>query len=406
MNSKNKISKIKINYINLFNIFSLKNLKYERVALVKLKRLLNVKKNIIFLGRARTGIYLLIKYYLKNNKSKNNVVLTSAYTIPDIINLIKKGGGEPVFVDFDYKSTFFSIKDLKNKILKHKPKILLITHYHLEDKNLKKIIHICKKNKIIVLEDRAVSYGSIKKINIVSDGSIFSFSSFKLLNFYFGGALICKNNKIFEKIQSEVLGWKKMSLFQYLKQIFLTLSFQFITSKLIFNYFGFYLMNLNINKNKQNLNKIYFSKGEFNNSYFTRPSSGFYKEIYKKFNNVRFNQQHRVSIFSIYNKYLSKLSIPRNISKKDIFRGSCYNYLIYNKKAKLIRKKLFKSNFDTGRMLYENLSKSIKYKNKKNKTINLNDLSENLLVLPTHSSVSKIYAISLAKKILEIDKSI
>ena len=72
---------------------------------------------------------------------------------------------------------------------------------------------------------------TIKKINIVSDGSIFSFSSFKLLNFYFGGALICKNNKIFEKIQSEVLGWKKMSLFQYLKQIFLTLSFQFITSK-------------------------------------------------------------------------------------------------------------------------------------------------------------------------------
>ena len=59
---KNKISKIKINYINLFNIFSLKNLKYEKVALVKLKRLLNVKKNIIFLGRARTGIYLLIKH--------------------------------------------------------------------------------------------------------------------------------------------------------------------------------------------------------------------------------------------------------------------------------------------------------------------------------------------------------
>ena len=400
---KNKISKIKINYINLFNIFSLKNLKYEKVALVKLKRLLNVKKNIIFLGRARTGIYLLIKHYLKDNKSKNNVVLTSAYTIPDIINLIKKGGGKPVFVDFDYRSTYFSIKDLKNKIIKYKPKIVLITHYHLEDKHLKKIIHICKKNKIIVLEDRAVSYGSIKKNNIVSDGSIFSFSSFKLLNFYFGGALICKNNEIFEKIQSDVLGWKKMSLFQHLKQIFLTLSFQFITSKLIFNYFGFYLMNLNINKNKENLNKIYFSKGKFDNSYFTRPSNGFYKEIYNKFNNVRVNQQHRVSIFSIYNKYLSKLSVPSNITKKDIFNGSCYNYLIYSKKAKLIKKKLFKSNFDTGRMLYENLSKSIKHKNK---IINLNDLSENLIVLPTHSSVSKVYAISLAKKILEIDKII
>lgn len=113
---KSKISKININHINLFNIFKLKNLKHEKFVLSKLKKFLNIKNNMIFLGRARTGIYLLVKHYLKDIKSKNNVVLTSAYTIPDIINLIKKGGGKPVFVDFDYNSTYFSINDLKKKL--------------------------------------------------------------------------------------------------------------------------------------------------------------------------------------------------------------------------------------------------------------------------------------------------
>lgn len=401
---KDKISKIKINSINLLNIFYYKNSDYEKISLINLKRLLNIKKNIIFLGRARTAIYLLIKYYLINGKSNNNVVLTSAYTIPDVINLIKKGGGEPVFVDFEYQSTSLSIKDLKDKIIEYNPKILLITHYHLEDKNLKKIIDICKKNKMTILEDRAVSYGSIKKTNITSEGSIFSFSSFKLLNFYFGGALYCKDDKIFEKIKLEVLGWKKMYLSQYIKQIMLTLSYQFLTSEIIFRYFGFYLIKLNNYNNKKNFKKVYLSSGKFDNSYFTRPSNGFYREIYKKFNYIKRCQQHRVKIFSIYNKYLNQFAIPKKITKADILNGSCYNYLIYNKNANLIRRKLIESNFDTGRILYDNLSKSINYNKKKIKTVNLNNLNQGLLVLPTHFYVSQTYAISLAKRILEIVK--
>ena len=145
----NKISRIKINFINIFNLFTVKKFKYQSNVVINLKKFLNVNK-IILLGRARTGIYLLVKHYLKYPARSGRNVLVTAYTIPDVINLIKKAGGKPLFVDFEYQSTYFSILDLKNKIKKYKPKIVILTHYHLEEKNIKKILDICKKKKLLL----------------------------------------------------------------------------------------------------------------------------------------------------------------------------------------------------------------------------------------------------------------
>ena len=88
---KNKISKIKINNIFLFNVinpFIYNKYSYRKKVTSQLKKFLNIKKNFIFLGRARTAIFLLVKYYLQQSGFQNRNVLISAYTIPDIINLI------------------------------------------------------------------------------------------------------------------------------------------------------------------------------------------------------------------------------------------------------------------------------------------------------------------------------
>ncbi len=401
----NKISKIKINYINIFNLFTVKKFRYQNKVINNLKKFLNINK-IILLGRARTGIYLLVKHYLKYPSRPGRNVLVTAYTIPDVINLIKKAGGKPLFVDFEYQSTYFSILDLKDKIKKYNPKIVILTHYHLEEKNIKKILNICKKKKIIVIEDKAISYGSIQQKKLSSDGAIFSFSSFKLLNYYYGGALTCKNDRIFKKIQSEVNSWKTLSLFQYFRQASLTIIYQVLTYKFIFNYFGFYYLKYKFFLKNKKSEKFYFSSGKFDKSYFTRPSNGFFNEIFYKIAKAKAIQRHRMKIFLIYYKYLKKISIPYKITHSQILNGSCFNFLIYHKKSWLIKKKLYDENFDIGTSVYENLNKLSFYKKKYVKTKNLDNVYENLLFLPTHELVSKKYASNLAKKIIEITKKI
>ena len=108
----------------------------------------------------------------------------------------------------------------------------------------------------------------------------------------------------------------------------------------------------------------------------------------------------------IYHKYLKSISIPNKITYSQILHGSCFNYLIHHKNSWLIRKKLYNANYDIGQSVYENLNKLPFYKKKNIKTKNLDNVYNNLLILPTHELVSKKYASNLAKKIIEITKTI
>ena len=178
-----------------------------------------------------------------------------------------------------------------------------------------------------------------------------------------------------------------------------------MTYKLIFNYFGFYLNKKSFLKNKKT-EKFYFSSGKFDKSYFTRPSNGFFNEVFYKIAKAKAIQRHRVIIFLIYYKYLKKISIPYKITHSQILNGSCFNFLIHHKKSWLIKKKLYEENFDIGTSVYENLNKLSFYRKKYVKTKNLDNVYKNLLFLPTHELVSKKYASNLAKKIVEITKKI
>lgn len=94
--------------------------------------------------------------------------------------------------------------------------------------------------------------------------------------------------------------------------------------------------------------------------------------------------------------------MPNKIKNNQILSGSCYNFLIYHKNSLQIRRQLKKKKFDIGKTLYENLNKSYYESSSVYKTRNLNNLSQNLIVLPTHKFVTEKYANSLAKEINRI----
>ncbi len=392
------------NYFLIFKDFFKKNIETstKENLLKKISKILNYKNNFIFLGRARTGIFLLVKIFLETKRPK---VLMSPFTIPDVVNMVICAGGIPVFIDFQKKTTFLNLDQLESFLKKNQCSILILTHYNINENNYLVIKNLCTNYNIKLIEDCAISIGgSSNALNVGSlcDGAVYSFSSFKFLNFFWGGLIYVKNNRHFEKIQQLTKHWKTLSFRDYLSPIISCLKFDFLTSSMIFNYFTFNLLQINLYKKKNLLNKRYadFEVGKLNQTYFTLPSEVFYNELSRKIDNFYSFQESRVKNSLIYLNSLSKFSIPYNISEDLIVNSSCYNYLIYSENKNDLRIKLAKKGFDTGFSMYQNSHKFISYSQFEGYSDEVENLIENSIVLPTHYLITEKYAEQLSQAIL------
>ena len=84
---------------------------------------------------------------------------------------------KPVLIDCNLENWNIKIEDIENKITK-KTKAIIITHIYSFPNDMDKIIKICKKNKILIIEDSAEVLGlkyKDKKCGSFGDISTFSF---------------------------------------------------------------------------------------------------------------------------------------------------------------------------------------------------------------------------------------
>lgn len=403
-NYKNKIPVQKIIRVSIINLFLNYSLIKKKKLIYKIKKILHLNKHkFIFIGRARTSIFLLINYFKTQQQGK--YILISPFTVPAIINLIIKAGCIPSFLDFEEGSTSLKFTDLKEKVKKLKPLALIITHYHINEQNYEKICNYCIKKKVKIVEDCAISYvgkGKNTRINTLSDASFFSFSSFKAINFYYGGAISSRDQSLIEYIDNKIINWKKLNFFDYFAQCYKTHIYEFLTSKLIYNLFTHSLLVKKIYQKKPTT-KNYFSSSSIEKNYFKKPTDGFYKEIDKKIENYYKIISHRRKIAKIYFKYLKNISIiPKNFKTKDIDNNSFNFYLIKHKESKKIREHLILKGHSVGKNYYENCSYVV---NGRHKTPNLDNLIKHLLILPTHSDITPGYAKKISLEIQNFIKN-
>src|SRR5260370_27541845 len=99
----------------------------EPVFTAQLSRILGGESFIIPLGRARTGLYLLVKGAVTPARSR---VIMSPYTIADVVNMVKFAGGQPVFVAFVPNSTNGAVDHLR-ALVDDRTACVLLTHYHV-----------------------------------------------------------------------------------------------------------------------------------------------------------------------------------------------------------------------------------------------------------------------------------
>ena len=153
----------------------------------------------------------LINPLVKRLKAGDEVLIPAICWSTSLWPIIQSGL-KVKFVDIDIDSLNINLKDLEKKITK-KTKALMLVHALGNCANMDNILKICKKNKLILIEDACEALGSTFK-----NKQLGTFGEFSSFSFYYShhitsgeGGMVCVKNKkylnIIKSLRSH--GWSK-----------------------------------------------------------------------------------------------------------------------------------------------------------------------------------------------------
>ena len=135
---------------------------------------------------------------------KNDEVLIPNFTIISNALAVIRQQAKPVLIDCNLKDWNIKIEDIEKNISK-KTKAIIITHIYSFPNEMQKILKICKKYNLLVIEDAAEVLGlkyKNKMCGSFGDISIFSFYANKQVTSGEGGMLSMNSLQIYEKCKS------------------------------------------------------------------------------------------------------------------------------------------------------------------------------------------------------------
>ena len=146
------------------------------------------------------ALYLVLKSLkLKSNDEVIVPAMTYVATASSVIN----SGAKLRLADVNLEDANINQKDLIKKINK-KTKAIIVVSLWGNCANYKKLLKICKKNKIILIEDAAQSVGAFNDDGVsgsLTDVACFSFFPGKNLGAYGdAGAVVTNNYKIYQNV--------------------------------------------------------------------------------------------------------------------------------------------------------------------------------------------------------------
>jgi dTDP-4-amino-4,6-dideoxygalactose transaminase len=351
------------------------------------------------IGRARTGTYLLVKGYITETRRK---VVMSPYTIPDLVNLVKFAGGEPVFADHAPRSTNLGIDGLE-ELLDEQTACVLITHYHLNQDRFDDIRTLCDSKGVALLEDCAISLGgtiSGKSVGVSSNGGAFSFSSYKFLNYFWGGAIVSSDEELLNKISAEVDQWPRFQGKDYRSQWLRTFKYDLATRQVMFDLVTAPMLRRGVRKSGEaiTLQPPRIESTEFDESLRSRPSAAALAEWNRKLKLVQPRLEHRRRIAAIYQNHFGDMMVSKESS--DATRAaSCFvNYPIWiGAKRDEVYRQMLLARFDVGLSIYPNSHEHEDFRQVPGRSTEINRLCASVLSLPTHPKVTPSYAEKLSQ---------
>ncbi len=169
---------------------------FEKELTKKLKLYFKIK-NIEIVSNGTIAIQIAIK-----SLGLKGQIITTPYSYVATTNAILWEGLQPVFVDIEEK-TFCIDADKIEKAITDKTVAILATHIYGYPCNIEKIKSISKKYNLKVIYDAAHAFGvKIGEKHLVDFGDIstLSFHATKLFHTVEGGAIVCKDREISQKV--------------------------------------------------------------------------------------------------------------------------------------------------------------------------------------------------------------
>ena len=360
------------------------------------------KKFSFLTSQLRVGFILVLKYLTKKFPTKNAVIVNS-YNLGEMVNICHNFKLKIVFTKLN-KNVFINSKDLLKKINKNTLAVV-VTNIFNNQEDILRIKNICKKKKIILIEDNAIYFGNYfqsgsKKIYSGSFGdySLHSFNIMKNISGMFGG-LVSTDDKDFIKFaERENESYRRFPYIKYFNQIIVFFILKIFSIQFFYKSIFFQLIKQAHKKNKKYILKTIYPSLKFDKksnfkSYLYKINSLTVNMVYEQlrdFNSFLVNYKLRMSNNLYYEKLFNQCKI-KNLEIIKIRNKTFQNFneypIIINDKNRL-KDYLFDKGIETKMIQYVDCQKIFKNKNKKD---TLDSFENKILCLPNHKNISKKY---------------
>lgn len=150
---------------------------------------------------ATSGLFSILKGF---GIGVGDEVITTVHTAIATAEAITLSGAQVVFCDIAKNSFNIDLDQVEKKITP-KTKALIVVHLYGQPVDIDKALDICKRHKLLLIEDCAQAQGAEykgKKVGTFGDAAVFSFFPSKTLGgFGDGGAVTAKDKTILRKIR-------------------------------------------------------------------------------------------------------------------------------------------------------------------------------------------------------------
>lgn len=158
--------------------------------------------NAAALSSGTSAIHLALK---AAGVEKDDIVFCQSLTFSATANPIIYQNAIPVFIDSEYETWNMSPKHLEEAFKKYpNVKAVIVVHLYGTPANMDKIVELCNKHNVTLIEDAAESLGAYykgKHTGTFGKYGAFSFNGNKIITTSGGGMLISEDSERVEKVR-------------------------------------------------------------------------------------------------------------------------------------------------------------------------------------------------------------
>lgn len=159
-------------------------------------------KSAVALSSGTAAIHMALK---AAGVGKGDIVFCPTLTFAATANPIIYENAVPVFIDSDKVTWNMSPKALEEAFQKYpNVKAVIVVHLYGLSAQMDKILEICQKYKVPLIEDAAESLGTLyrgQQTGTIGDYGIFSFNGNKIITTSGGGMLVSNNEERIKKVR-------------------------------------------------------------------------------------------------------------------------------------------------------------------------------------------------------------